>query len=71
MSAITNELREKGLQTLMIPPSTIDGVAVEPSGEPLEFHGEQWQTLVPDDENDHRIWEFSLTTGRLVRTRAR
>lgn len=49
-------------------PSKIDGVPVEQMGEPLEMNGERWLTLVPPGE-DERIWEFSVTSGRLVLTR--
>jgi hypothetical protein len=52
-------------------PETIDGAAVEPSGEPLALSGETWQTMIAVDEDDARIWEFSLTTGRILRTGSR
>ena len=47
------------------PPSKVDGVAVEVMGEPLAVNGEQWVTLVPEGD-DERLWEWSLTTGRLI-----
>ena len=48
---------------------TIDGVEVEPHGEPLEVRGEQWQTMAPISESDDRLWELGLDTGRIIRTR--
>lgn len=47
------------------PPTTIDGSRVTPMGNPLDYSGETWVTLVPGDDDD-RIWEWSLTTGRLI-----
>ena len=29
--------------------------------------GEQWVTLIPEDTEDGRLWEFSLTTGKTLR----
>lgn len=52
------------------PPTSVDGVRVERRDEELEWGGEIWVTLVPVRTDDRRIWEFSLTTGRLVLTRA-
>lgn len=51
------------------PPATVAGVPVYQSGEALEYLGNRWVTLAPEDAEDDRIWEFSLTSGRLVRTR--
>lgn len=48
------------------PPAEIEGTPVEVMGDPLSVNGEEWVTLVPGDEDD-RLWEFSLTTGRIVR----
>jgi hypothetical protein len=50
------------------PPSTVAGTTVEVMGEPLDFQGERWVTLVPPGDDD-RLWEWSLTTGRLIQTR--
>jgi len=50
-------------------PFTINGVEVEAQGEPLEVKGERWQTMVPIDEQDERLWEFSLDSGRIIRTK--
>lgn len=50
-------------------PQEIDGVPVQASGRPLKVKGEVWQTMIAEDEFDDRIWEFSLTTGRIIRTR--
>jgi hypothetical protein len=49
-------------------PTSIGGTRVEPAGDPLTVRGEEWLTLIPSDEDDERIWEFSLTTGRLLQT---
>lgn len=51
--------------TAHTPPVTVDGSAVELVGEPLEVNGESWVTLVPAAP-DERVWEWSLTTGRLL-----
>jgi len=50
-------------------PEQIDGEPVCQSGKPLLHRGENWVTLVPEDDDDERIWEFSLTSGRLIQTR--
>lgn len=50
-------------------PQEIDGVPVQASGRALKVKGEVWQTMIAEDEFDDRIWEFSLTTGRIIRTR--
>jgi hypothetical protein len=49
----------------------VAGVPVETHGPAIEVRGEQWITLIPKDIDDERLWEFSLTTGRLVSTRGR
>lgn len=50
-------------------PAVVEGVKVQPSGDPLEVRGQVWQILVPVDyEGDGRVWEFSRTTGRLILT---
>lgn len=49
------------------PPTKVDGVPVEVMGDPLTMAGEDWVTLVPEGE-DERLWEWSLTTGRLLLT---
>lgn len=46
-------------------PLSISGTAVSIMGEPLLVNGERWVTLAPEGE-DPRIWEYSVTTGRLV-----
>lgn len=48
-------------------PTKVDGVPVEVMGDPLTMNGEQWVTLVPEGDDD-RLWEWSLTTGRLLLT---
>jgi hypothetical protein len=51
-------------------PKRIAGVPVEPhGGEPMELRGERWQTMIPKAEDDDRLWEFSLTTGRILQLR--
>lgn len=51
-------------------PEEIDGAQVEvlDPDNVLEFNGERWVTLLPVDESDERLWEFSLTTGRIIQT---
>lgn len=50
------------------PPDTVDGTPVEAYiDSPTDAAGETWITLVPEGD-DERLWEFSLTTGRIVRT---
>jgi len=49
-------------------PKEIDGVEVEKVDEPMVVKGEKWVTLVPKNENDFRVWEFSLTSGRVIQT---
>jgi hypothetical protein len=52
------------------PPTKINGVKVLPlTGSEQEFKGETWITLIPTDEEDVRIWEFSRTTGRIIQTK--
>lgn len=49
------------------PPAEVDGAPVEAHlDDTLETLGEVWVTLVPEDEHDERLWEFSLTTGRII-----
>jgi len=47
-------------------PDKLFGDPVRVAGDPLLVRGELWWTLVPEDEEDARIWEFSTTTGRLI-----
>lgn len=51
-------------------PAEIAGTPVVVVGDPMEVHGGKWVTLIPDvpDEDDPRIWEFDLRTGRVLRT---
>jgi hypothetical protein len=51
-------------------PAKVAGAKVEVHGEPLLSHGETWVTLCPVDLDDERLWEFSVTSGRLLQTRA-
>ena len=50
-------------------PSEIAGIPVEANGEPMLLHGETWITMIPVNADDDRLWEYSLTTGRIVKTR--
>lgn len=50
------------------PPTTVSGCEVYVCGDPLTVKGEDWVTLAPEDGEDERLWEFSLTTGRTVQT---
>lgn len=52
----------------LTPPTTISGVQVSVTGDPMYLNGETWLTLTPDEDGDNRLWEFSTTTGRLVKT---
>lgn len=52
------------------PPTEIDGTPVyllDPDHS-LEFDGERWFTMLPEDYEDERIWEWSATTGRVLLT---
>ena len=50
------------------PFASIGDCEVYVCGDPLTMQGEEWVTLVPEDSEDERLWEFSLTTGRLIQT---
>ncbi len=50
------------------PPTDITGTPVEVVGRATTLGGETWVTLVPTDDADPRMWEWSTTTGRLVLT---
>jgi hypothetical protein len=51
-------------------PKRIGTVRVISVGEPLLAKGEKWITMIPADyEEDDRLWEFSITTGRIIQTR--
>ena len=50
------------------PPTMVGCCEVYVCGDPLAVQGEEWVTLVPEDSEDERLWEFSLTTGRTVQT---
>ena len=49
-------------------PTMVAGVEVRPLRKPMEYRGERWLTLVPEADDDFRIWEFGLTSGRLIQT---
>lgn len=54
----------------MKPPSHVNGTLVRASeSEPLLAQGQHWITLVPEDESDERLWEWSRETGRIIQTR--
>lgn len=50
-------------------PKAIDGVSVACHGDLMALRGEEWMTMAPEDEGDDRLWEFSITTGRILRMR--
>ena len=54
------------------PPSQIGGTAVKPVGKPTRLPDGYWQTIVSvsDAEDDARVWEFNVTTGRLIQTQS-
>jgi len=47
-------------------PSRIGDTPVVKTGKPMKAKGEIWVTLIPEDESDERIWEYSITTGRVL-----
>jgi hypothetical protein len=47
------------------PTEAIDGTPVVVIGAVIKVGGEEWVTLVPEGD-DERLWEFSLTTGRML-----
>ena len=57
------------MKTRHVPPEWIGDVKVERIGDELVVWGQTWVTLASAEEGDERIWEFSLTTGDLIRTR--
>lgn len=50
------------------PPTEWDGVQVEFVGQVMTIDGESWLSLYSVEDDDPRVWEFSLTHGRTVRT---
>jgi hypothetical protein len=46
----------------------IGSAPVRKIGEPLRVKGRDWETYVPRDDDDRRIWEVCLQTGEVVRT---
>ena len=51
------------------PPREIDGTRVEYNvSTKTEFRGQTWITILPSDDTDPRVWEYSLTSGKLLRT---
>ena len=52
------------------PPSEVYGTAVSAclDGGTL-VRGRLWVTLVPDDDDDTRLWEWCTDTGQLLQTR--
>lgn len=52
-----------------MPPEEIRGVPVRAiPGTETEYNNQTWITLIPSEGEDSRIWEFSLTTGKIVQT---
>lgn len=49
-------------------PKTIGTCEVSPSPRVMTFRGEEWITLYPEDNSDDRLWEYSLTSGRILQT---
>lgn len=48
-------------------PTKIEGIKVIPqSDEGLEVRGQIWFTMVPEDDSIRRMWEFSISTGRIL-----
>ena len=59
-------MNKKPLHTL---PTEINGTPVTRlSKTEIEFNGQTWIMLIPSEGEDSRIWEFSLTTGKIVQT---
>lgn len=57
---------------LLKPPTHIGSTEViVASREPMEVKGGLWVTLVPTefDEDDDRLWEFDIRSGRLLKMR--
>lgn len=54
------------MSSMHTPPTSIKGTAVVRGGEVVTIRGQQWVTLVPEADEDTRLWEFSLSTGRLL-----
>jgi len=51
------------------PPAQINGIPVTRlSKSETEFNNQIWVSLIPSEGNDSRIWEFSLTTGKIVQS---
>lgn len=61
--------QKKTLSETHAPPAYIHGAKIIIlKDSQREYKGELWVTLLPEDEADDRIWEFSLTTGWLLKT---
>jgi hypothetical protein len=51
------------------PPAKIGGTPVRPiQGSEVYYNEQTWITLIPSEGEDSRVWEFSLTTGRIIQT---
>jgi hypothetical protein len=49
------------------PPHDVKGTPVEAlMNSKKPYQGEEWVTLIPLGEEDPRLWEFSLTSGRVI-----
>lgn len=67
MEAHPELLREEADQHQ--PPAMIDGAPVtRMTNSETEYRGQTWITLIPSEGEDSRIWEFSLTTGKIIQT---
>lgn len=55
-------------------PKLIEGTRVIPCrpDEVAEIKGGRWVTFLPDtnDEDDDRVWEFDLNSGRILKIRS-
>lgn len=49
------------------PPTAMGDCEVYVCGDPMTVSGEEWVTLSPESPDDERLWEFSLTTGRIIK----
>ena len=53
----------------LTPPKRLGGVEVVRVGTPSTVNGEIWHTYIPADEDlPHQVWEWSETTGRVIKT---
>lgn len=66
---MTKKTKNSKKATKPTPPETIEGVKVHAiPGSEVHYMGQVWVTMIPSEGEDSRIWEFSLTTGRIFQT---